>query len=79
MQGFQWGSKEGPLCDEPIRNVKFKMLDAQVRSSVHKSADMHFWASSCTKGIVILWRAAHCSLASSAQDCCMLVSGHFSG
>lgn len=29
-QGFQWGSREGPLCDEPIRNVKFKILDAAV-------------------------------------------------
>lgn len=30
VQGFQWGTKEGPLCDEPIRNVKFKILDARV-------------------------------------------------
>ncbi len=29
-QGFQWGAREGPLCDEPIRNVKFKILDAQI-------------------------------------------------
>lgn len=28
VQGFQWGVREGPLCDEPIRNVKFKILDA---------------------------------------------------
>ncbi|KAL5640130.1 hypothetical protein ACGC1H_007423 [Rhizoctonia solani] len=27
-QGFQWGAREGPLCDEPIRNVKFRILDA---------------------------------------------------
>ncbi|RUS27799.1 hypothetical protein BC938DRAFT_482716 [Jimgerdemannia flammicorona] len=27
-QGFQWGTREGPLCDEPIRNVKFRILDA---------------------------------------------------
>jgi len=27
-QGFRWGCREGPLCDEPIRNVKFKLLDA---------------------------------------------------
>ena len=25
VQGFQWGTREGPLCDEPIRNVKFKV------------------------------------------------------
>merc|ERR1711881_821284 len=30
VQGFQWGTREGPLCDEPIRNVKFKLLDAQL-------------------------------------------------
>lgn len=30
VQGFQWGTKEGPLCEEPIRNVKFKILDAQI-------------------------------------------------
>lgn len=28
IQGFQWGTREGPLCNEPIRNVKFKILDA---------------------------------------------------
>ncbi|ESO05879.1 hypothetical protein HELRODRAFT_105890 [Helobdella robusta] len=30
VQGFQWGTREGPLCDEPIRNVRFKILDAQI-------------------------------------------------
>jgi U5 small nuclear ribonucleoprotein component len=30
VQGFQWASREGPLCDEPMRNVKFKMLDATI-------------------------------------------------
>ena len=25
VQGFQWGAREGPLCDEPIRGVKFKV------------------------------------------------------
>lgn len=29
-QGFQWGTREGPLCDEPIRNVKFKITDALI-------------------------------------------------
>lgn len=27
---FQWGAREGPLCDEPIRNVKFKIVDARI-------------------------------------------------
>ncbi|OLL25470.1 U5 small nuclear ribonucleoprotein component [Neolecta irregularis DAH-3] len=31
-QGFQWGTREGPLCDEPIRNVKFKIMDAALAS-----------------------------------------------
>eukprot|EP00798_Chlamydomonas_sp_ICE-L_P019957 gene19957-26665_t len=30
IQGFQWGAREGPLCDEPIRNCKFKILDATI-------------------------------------------------
>ncbi|KAK6625050.1 U5 small nuclear ribonucleoprotein component [Polyplax serrata] len=30
VQGFQWGTREGPLCEEPIRNVKFKILDALI-------------------------------------------------
>uniref|UniRef100_A0A8C9ELD8 Elongation factor Tu GTP binding domain containing 2 n=1 Tax=Pavo cristatus TaxID=9049 RepID=A0A8C9ELD8_PAVCR len=30
VQGFQWGTREGPLCDELIRNVKFKILDAVI-------------------------------------------------
>jgi len=29
-QGFQWGTREGPLCDEPIRGVKFKIMDATI-------------------------------------------------
>ncbi|CAI6012713.1 unnamed protein product [Closterium sp. NIES-65] len=30
IQGFQWGAREGPLCDEPMRNVRFRLLDALV-------------------------------------------------
>lgn len=33
VQGFQWGAKEGPLAEEPIRNVKFKLLDAKIAAS----------------------------------------------
>jgi 116 kDa U5 small nuclear ribonucleoprotein component len=28
IRGFKWGTREGPLCDEPMRNVKFKLLEA---------------------------------------------------
>jgi len=38
VQGFQWGTREGPLCDEPIRNVKFKILDASIADeAIHRS------------------------------------------
>ncbi|MES1921118.1 U5 small nuclear ribonucleoprotein component, partial [Bonamia ostreae] len=30
IQGFQWGTREGPLCDEPIRNCKFKIVQAEI-------------------------------------------------
>ncbi|CEF67082.1 Translation elongation factor EFG, V domain and Elongation factor, GTP-binding domain and Translation elongation factor EFTu/EF1A, domain 2 and Small GTP-binding protein domain and Translation elongation factor EFG/EF2, domain IV and Translation protein, beta-barrel domain and Elongation factor G, III-V domain and Ribosomal protein S5 domain 2-type fold, subgroup and Ribosomal protein S5 domain 2-type fold and P-loop containing nucleoside triphosphate hydrolase domain-containing protein [Strongyloides ratt len=30
VQGFQWATREGPLCEEPIRNVKFKIMDAEI-------------------------------------------------
>lgn len=37
VQGFQWASREGPLCEEPIRNVKFKLLDASIASeAIHR-------------------------------------------
>ncbi|KAI1962955.1 hypothetical protein LOZ58_002579 [Ophidiomyces ophidiicola] len=26
-QGFSWGTREGPLCEEPIRNSKFRLTD----------------------------------------------------
>jgi U5 small nuclear ribonucleoprotein component len=28
VQGFRWGCREGPLCEEPMRGAKFKLLDA---------------------------------------------------
>lgn len=39
IQGFRWAVREGPLCDEIIRSVKFKIIDAQLSSeALHKSA-----------------------------------------
>jgi 116 kDa U5 small nuclear ribonucleoprotein component len=29
-QGFQWGTREGPLCEEPIRNTKFRLTDVNL-------------------------------------------------
>lgn len=37
VQGFRWACREGPLCDEPIRNVKFKLLDATIATEpIHR-------------------------------------------
>ena len=37
IQGFKWGCREGPLCDEPIRNVKFKILHASIANEpIHR-------------------------------------------
>jgi U5 small nuclear ribonucleoprotein component len=30
VQGFQWGTREGPLCEEPMRGVKFKLVSASL-------------------------------------------------
>lgn len=27
IQGFQWAMREGPLCEEPVRSTKIKILD----------------------------------------------------
>jgi U5 small nuclear ribonucleoprotein component len=31
-QGFAWATREGPLCEEPLRNVKFRLTDATLAS-----------------------------------------------
>lgn len=30
VQAFQWTTREGPLCEEPIRGVKFKLIHADI-------------------------------------------------
>ena len=38
VQGFQWATREGPLCDEPMRNTKFKLLDAAIAETpIHRA------------------------------------------
>jgi elongation factor 2 len=35
--GFRWATKNGPLCDEPIRGLKVKLLDAKLHEDpVHR-------------------------------------------
>ncbi|KAJ8606050.1 hypothetical protein MRB53_041248 [Persea americana] len=31
-QGFSWATREGPLCEEPIRNAKFRLTDIDLAS-----------------------------------------------
>lgn len=30
VQGFMWATREGPLCEEPLRDVKFKVMDMEL-------------------------------------------------
>lgn len=41
VRGFQWACREGPLCDEPIRSTKFKILDAQFSGAGSSSSGIH--------------------------------------
>eukprot|EP00746_Dinoflagellata_sp_MGD_P158715 gnl/MRDRNA2_/MRDRNA2_86537_c0_seq1.p1 gnl/MRDRNA2_/MRDRNA2_86537_c0~~gnl/MRDRNA2_/MRDRNA2_86537_c0_seq1.p1 ORF type:complete len:951 (+),score=29.48 gnl/MRDRNA2_/MRDRNA2_86537_c0_seq1:41-2854(+) len=37
IQGFRWSTKEGPLCEETVRNVKFLLLD------IERSTENSLW------------------------------------
>jgi len=32
-QGFRWATREGPLCEEPVRGAKIKIIDATLSTS----------------------------------------------
>ncbi|EED96637.1 U5 small nuclear ribonucleoprotein, U5 snRNP [Thalassiosira pseudonana CCMP1335] len=37
VQGFQWATREGPLCEEPVRSTKVKILDvALADKAIHR-------------------------------------------
>lgn len=39
VQGFQWACKEGPLCEEPLRGVKFRILECSLaKEPLYKAA-----------------------------------------
>lgn len=39
VQGFRWAARDGPLCGEPMRNVKFRLVEANIAgSAVERSA-----------------------------------------
>ncbi|KAJ2551983.1 hypothetical protein EV175_003485, partial [Coemansia sp. RSA 1933] len=36
-QGFQWAAREGPLCDEPMRNTRFRILNVDLaEAAIHR-------------------------------------------
>lgn len=36
ISGFNWACKNGPLCEEPLRGVKVKIVDAQLNENAEK-------------------------------------------
>ena len=39
VQGFQWATREGPLCEEPVRSTKIKLLDVTLANKpIHRGA-----------------------------------------
>ncbi|RCK55018.1 Pre-mRNA-splicing factor cwf10 [Candida viswanathii] len=54
IQGFKWSVNQGPLCDEPIRNTKFKILDVITNntSSVTSSQIIPMSRRACYTGFL---------------------------
>lgn len=41
VSGFQWATREGPIAEEPMRSVRFNILD--VRTIIYRVLfDVHF-------------------------------------
>lgn len=40
VQGYKWSVQEGPLCGEPVRNTKFKILDAVLNDVQSSSSQL---------------------------------------
>jgi len=39
VSGFQWTTKEGPLCEEPMRGIRFNLMDVTMHAdSIHRGA-----------------------------------------
>lgn len=37
--GFQWATKAGPICEEPLRGVRFNLVDAKLHAdAIHRGA-----------------------------------------
>lgn len=50
--GFHWTVSEGPLCDEPIRNTKFRIVDAVLASNVNGSSLIPLTRRACCAGFL---------------------------
>lgn len=50
--GFQWACNEGPLCEEPIRNVKFKILDVEMKQTPPASQIIPLTRRACYTGFL---------------------------
>jgi len=39
VSGFEWATKEGPICEEPMRGVRLHLMDAHLHSdAIHRGA-----------------------------------------
>lgn len=76
VQGFQWGCREGPLCDEPIRNAKFKILDAVIAAEpIHRGGGQVRAidrVKSMSFRIDVPHKVLRCRLAFALRDACRL-------
>ena len=41
VRGFNWAAREGPLCEESVRGVKFKILDATIAQDASMRTGTH--------------------------------------
>ena len=41
VRGFNWAARAGPLCEEPMRSVKFKLIDATIASDPSQRTMTH--------------------------------------
>lgn len=74
-QGFQWATREGPLCEEPIRGVKFRICDVELADDailrgggqIIPTARRACYASFLRAGARLMEPVFHCSVICSAD------------
>lgn len=75
-QGFQWATREGPLCEEPIRGVKFRVVDMQLANDAIQRGGGQIiptmrracYASLLRSGSRLMEPVFHCSVICSADS-----------